>query len=257
MVFCPSLPPSSAPPAGSGQSLGGPSTDASSAGEAGSDASSAADSSSDASSAADSGSDASHALAANAEPDAGPSADSSDLPAERAQAEVDALVRRFLSLPPIAIAPGPPPSDGVDRHATTIPPSKPPSIDDLRGFEQKLAELEPHLAETNWDSVLGVLEAHESLPPQLALLYAIALRERDAPGDADALAIQAVASLLSVPEDSHAALVLAKRLLRRNPVAWQKRRAPSARVSIVIAIVVAVLGAAIGFLMSPGVPLFD
>jgi len=174
-----------------------------------------------------------------------------------AQDNIDAVVRRFLSLPPITITAVPPADDGVDRSATTIPPSKPPSIEELQGFDAKLTELEPHLAETNWEQVLAALEKHESLPPQLALLYAIAQRERNAPGDADSVAIRAVAALLGVSVESHAALVVAKRLLRRNPIAWQKRKAPPAKISVLIAVIVMLVGAAAGYVLSPNVPLFQ
>lgn len=170
---------------------------------------------------------------------------------------VDALLRRYLSLPPISILSIEPAEGDVDRKASTVPPSsRPPSVADMKSFDKTLAELEPHLEATNWETVREVLGAYETLPPQLALLYAIAQRERDVKGDADALATRSVAALLCIPEDSHAALVIAKRLLRRNPVAWQQRRAPSAKVSITIAITVTLLGALAGYLLSPGVPLF-
>jgi hypothetical protein len=173
------------------------------------------------------------------------------------QAAVDSLIRRYLSLPPISIVAVPPQEDGIDRKASTLPPSAGPSVEDMRSFDAVLTELEPLLAETNWDAVLNKLQQYESLPPQLALLYAIAQREREATGDADAVAIRAVAALLCLPEDSHTALVIAKRLIRRNPVAWQKRKAPSVRSSIMIALLVAVVGALAGYLLSPGVPIFD
>lgn len=164
---------------------------------------------------------------------------------------VDALLRRYLSLPPISIVALQPSEDEVDRRASTLPPSsRPPSVADMKSFDKILVELEPHLEATNWEKVREILGAYETLPPQLALLYAIAQRERDVKGDADALATRSIAALLCIPEDSHAALVIAKRLLRRNPVGWQQRKAPSAKISVTIAIAVALLGALAGYLLS-------
>lgn len=183
--------------------------------------------------------------------------ESADAPAGEptpADETVDALLRRFLSLPPIKVAAPPPPDPLVDRNASTLPaPAKTPT---LESFDQKLAEVEPLLAATRWEGVVEVLSKQETLPPPLALVYAIALKERGAEGDPERLAIRAVAALLCVPENSETALVVAKRLLRTNPVSWQRRRAPSAGVSIGIALAVAVLGALLGFLAGPGTPLF-
>lgn len=181
-----------------------------------------------------------------AEPRAPLEAEGEDAPAS--DANMETLLRRFLSLPPIHITSRPP--ETVDRSASTEPPE--PTAARARQYDALLAELDPHLGETNWDKVLELLSKHETLPPQLALLYAVAQRERNVAADADRVAIAAVAALLSVPAESHAALVVAKRLLRRNPVAWQKRSAPPVRVSIAIALIVALLGALIGFLVGPG-----
>jgi hypothetical protein len=164
---------------------------------------------------------------------------------------VETMLRRYLSLPPVRITSRPPPPIDVDREASTMPPSRPktPKVDQV---DAKLAEVEALLETTNWGAVVDVLAKAESLTPPLALLYAIALRERDAEGDADGIAIRAAAALLCVPEDSETALVVAKRILRRNPVAWKARPAPPVRVSVAIVVAVLVLGALAGFLAGPG-----
>lgn len=174
---------------------------------------------------------------------------------------VDALLRRYLSLPPVRISPRPPPpsSQPVDRAASTAPPSGPESVPAksapvaLADVDVKLAEIEPLLKQTHWGAVADLLSKQETLSPPLALLYAVALRERDTKGrDPERIAIRAVAALLCVPEESETALVVAKRILRRNPVGWQKRPAPSARVSFLIIAIVLLAGAAVGFLLGPG-----
>lgn len=167
--------------------------------------------------------------------------------------EAEALLRRYLSLPPIRVSEAPP---GEQKPASTVPVA--PNLDRLKAYDRKLLELEPYLATGNWDKVLETLSAEEELPPQLALVLALAQRERDK-GDAhpEQVAIAAMAALLGVPEDNEAAVLLAKRILRRNPVAWQQRRAPRAYVSVLIVLLIAVLGAAVGYLAGPAVPLFE
>lgn len=174
--------------------------------------------------------------------------------AEPAKAEsVDTLLRRFLSLPPIQVTAPPPPDSLIDRNASTLPaPGKSPKLEQL---DQQVAEIEPLLATSNWAGVIEVLKKQEALPPPLALLYAVALKERGEQGDAQGLAIRSVAALLCVPENSETALVIAKRLLRTNPVTWKERRAPSAGISIGIVLVVVLLGALVGALLGPGTPL--
>ncbi|MBK7584298.1 MAG: hypothetical protein IPI67_29355 [Myxococcales bacterium] len=169
-------------------------------------------------------------------------------------ASVDVLLRRFLSLPPISIEVDPATEPRVDRKASTLP--APAGHAAFASFDEKIKEVEPMLAATNWDAIIGALEKHSTLPPPLALLYAVALKERQAAGNPERMAISAVAALLCVPETSETALVVAKRLLRANPVTWKQRRAPSTRTSIGIALLVAAVGAILGYLVSPGTPLF-
>lgn len=180
---------------------------------------------------------------ANAIADATPDPPASD-------GSVDGLLRRFLSLPPIQVTAPPPPDPLINRTASTLP--APPKNPSHETFTQDLAEVEPLLATGNWDAVIEALSRRDTLPPPLALLYAVALNERGGKGDPHGLAIRAAAALLCVPDTSETALVVAKRLLRTNPVAWQKRSAPSAGFSIFIVLTVAIVGALVGFLVGPG-----
>lgn len=128
-------------------------------------------------------------------------------------------------------------------------------------IDPRLGEIEPFLRAGDWDSVLKALGTHDQagkLPPNLGLLYAIARKEKESAGklegtlDATDLAIRCTAGLLNVPADSALALVVAKRLVRLNPVAWQKRPAPPARVSAIIMLVALVIGGLVGWLVATG-----
>jgi hypothetical protein len=121
------------------------------------------------------------------------------------------------------------------------------------------AELEPLVRKASWYEVIAWMEEKypggTSLPPGLALLYAIALKE--APTDvartpmaaqADRLGIRAVSELLGVGDDTAIALVVAKRTLRKRQLEWQKE--PPKRVSITLMLIALVIGAAVGLAMS-------
>lgn len=127
--------------------------------------------------------------------------------------------------------------------------------------DPRLAEIEPFLRAGDWDGVLKVLGAPDQagkLPPNLGLVYAIARKEKEASGkaegkiDATDLAIRCTAGILNVPADSALALVIAKRLVRSNPVAWQQRPAPPARVSAFIMLIALVIGGLVGWLVATG-----
>jgi len=127
--------------------------------------------------------------------------------------------------------------------------------------DPRLAEVEPFLRAGDWDGLLkslGTPEQAGKLPPNLGLIYAVASKEKESSGkgashlDATDLAIRCTAGLLNVPADSALALAIAKRLVRRNPVAWQKRPAPPASISALIIIVALVLGGLVGWLVATG-----
>jgi outer membrane biosynthesis protein TonB len=133
-----------------------------------------------------------------------------------------------------------------------------------------LAELEPLLHQGRWQDVVELLARREPDPlrlsPRLSLLYAVALKESPgaaagaAPGarpavDPDLLGVRAVAALLGMDGQSTTALMVAKRVLRRRPLEWQ--REPPKRVSIVLTVIALALGTAAGLVFDqPLIALF-
>jgi len=139
--------------------------------------------------------------------------------------------------------------------------------------DPRIAELEPLVAQARWKAILDKLGSEQDagkLPPNLGLLYALAHKEHhveaettgeekaDPPHDdrdkydANAVAIRCMAGLFGVPSESPIALVLGKRLIRANPVSWQKKKAPPAPISVLIVAIGLLLGAGIGWLLSFG-----
>lgn len=125
--------------------------------------------------------------------------------------------------------------------------------------DARLAALEPLLAANDWKAVAGVLGATGhggALPAALELIYAIARKESPAvssdPHEGNDAAILAMATLLGSAPDSAAALLLTKRLLRRNPVSLGKRPAPRASVSIAIVLLAVIVGGAVGYAVQFG-----
>ncbi len=123
---------------------------------------------------------------------------------------------------------------------------------EVEAADPRLTELEPVLARGAWGEVTKMLGPEEKagfLPPTLGLIYAVAQREagnEERATAANQMAIRCMAGLLGVPEASPLALVLGKRLVRKNPAAWRERPAPPASVSITIVLIGLLLGAAVG-----------
>ncbi|MBW2452911.1 MAG: hypothetical protein JRI68_00275 [Deltaproteobacteria bacterium] len=121
-----------------------------------------------------------------------------------------------------------------------------------------LHDVEPLLAKGNYQGIcdlLGPLERAEQLDPASALLYATAHKEvgsADSEEDVNPLAIRSVASLLEVSATSRTALMVAKRVLRKNPVIWQKRKAPGAPARVFMIIFGLAIGIIGGWLAGPG-----
>jgi hypothetical protein len=101
---------------------------------------------------------------------------------------------------------------------------------------------------------LGPLEEVGKLPPNLGLVAALAHNENAKGGDHEAagIAIRCMAGLLGVAEDSPIARVLARRMLRKNPVKLRERQAPPARTSLLIVLLTLVIGGGVGWLVSLG-----
>ena len=101
------------------------------------------------------------------------------------------------------------------------------------------------------------------LPPNLGLIYAIARKELETDKDKETkkikeheephqVAIRCIAGLYGISPDSPIAIVLGKRIIRANPVSWQKKKAPPAPISFLIVALGLLLGAGIGWLLSFG-----
>jgi hypothetical protein len=138
------------------------------------------------------------------------------------------------------------------------PRSESARISVITSVDPRLADLDPLLSTGSWRKILELLgppEAIERLPPTLALIYAIALRE--SAGDASAtpaneLAIRSMAAIYGIAPGSTTALVLAKRLLRQNPAAWRTTPAPPAKFSVLIIVIALACGAGVGWWLSMG-----
>lgn len=160
----------------------------------------------------------------------------------------------------------PPPDARVEPIESPAP--RPPAVESepkrptVTSSDPRLRAVEPAVSAGDWKQVADVLGPNENagnLPPTLGLVYALARKEiehdeaantRD-PGT-NQLAIRCMAGLFGVEPDSPIALVLAKRLLRKNPVGWRQRPAPSAKVSILFVALAIVIGSAIGWVASGG-----
>ncbi|MEP7122499.1 MAG: hypothetical protein ABJE95_16375 [Byssovorax sp.] len=151
---------------------------------------------------------------------------------------------------------GRPPRPSEPDEAEKAPVSGRISV--VTSVDPRLTELDPLLSSGAWGEILKVLgppEAIEKLPPTLALIYAVALRE--SAGDrsatpANELAIRSMAAIYGIAPTSTTALVLAKRLLRQNPAAWRTKAAPPAKFSVLIIVVAVALGLGVGWWLSTG-----
>jgi hypothetical protein len=146
---------------------------------------------------------------------------------------------------------------GVGNAAAAAPPAAvalPPSADARTELAAK------SVAMGDWRRVatdLGPLDKAGELPPTLALLCALAHHE-SAPEDDDGnqaqraneLAMRSMATLFGVQANNPLALVLAKRLLRKNPSAWRTRPAPPAKTSFLIVAATLAIGSGIGWLLT-------
>lgn len=173
------------------------------------------------------------------------------------------------SVPPAGEDRGGPPPQTVERVAVTTIDAKESASEPASGVQEvsrpvtsddpRVAEIEPLVERNDWKLVtekLGPLDDAGKLPPNLGLVAAIAHNElaKDGSAEARALAVRCMASLLGMPVESELARVVARRLLRKNPVSFRQRPAPPARTSAFIVAVVLVIGGALGWFLSS--PLF-
>lgn len=117
--------------------------------------------------------------------------------------------------------------------------------------DARLAKLDPLIERTAWDQITKTLENTGELTPLLNLLQIIAKRELVSDKEAAALnreAIRTLAKLLDIPEDSPTALLLAKRLLRRNRAPSNIR--PSTGTSMGVLLAGLAVGGGVGWLVT-------
>lgn len=134
-------------------------------------------------------------------------------------------------------------------------PEREPTRGVVTSVDPRVAEVEKLLSVNDWQAAAAKLGADVGkLPPTLALIVAIARNEAAKDGDSDArdLAFRCTASLMNMPEESEIVRILARRLLRKNPVRFGQRPAPPAKTSAFIVLITLALGGGIGWLLSSG-----
>lgn len=156
------------------------------------------------------------------------------------------------SVPPLAITRPGRPSPALHR----------PSVAELEAEQShtygdpRVMKLEKLVERNSWEEIAEQLGSETALSPALRLLQAVAKRETatredDKKGSAELMrdAISAVAMLLQVPEASPTALVLAKRLLRKNR-AWSRAEPAGTGLSAAVLGVGLAVGAGIGWVVT-------
>ncbi len=153
-----------------------------------------------------------------------------------------------------AVVPGAkeePAPEPARRPALTEREASPPTSQPQPARGPDLVRLEQAVARGDWQQVAEQTAEDLGRTPLKTLLHVIALRETARGRDANDVtlthdAIAALSSLLGVAENSPTALILAKRLLRRNP--FSRTRQPSAALSASVMLVGIGAGGAIGWL---------
>ena len=144
-----------------------------------------------------------------------------------------------------------------DSDDAETKPLAPPPARSVTSQDPRYEPLEKLLDANDWKKIgveLGPMDKVGKLPPNLGLVAALAHNENAKNGDPEAVvtAIRCMAGLLGVAEDSPIARVLARRLLRKNPVRIRDRQAPQARTSLLIVVATLVMGGGVGWLASIG-----
>jgi hypothetical protein len=121
--------------------------------------------------------------------------------------------------------------------------------------DPRLLKYEPLVERTAWEQLQGELSREAELSPVLELLHIIARRETLPNNEGQSAvqlsqeAIATLARLLGVPETSPTALLLGKRLLRKNP-GWARERSPGTGLSTSMVLMGIAVGAGIGWLLT-------
>lgn len=144
-------------------------------------------------------------------------------------------------------------SSPVESSVVAVAESK----SQITSQDPRYEPLEKLLDLNDWKQIaseLGPLDGLGQLPPNLGLLAALAHNESATGGDHEAagVAIRCMAGLLGVADDSPIARVLARRMLRKNPVRLSERKAPPAKTSLLIVLVTLIVGSGVGWLASIG-----
>ncbi|HEX2677470.1 MAG TPA: hypothetical protein VHM19_12540 [Polyangiales bacterium] len=189
------------------------------------------------------------------------------LPSVDAEAESEPVLRMPSSVPPPRIVSLAPQPSAARAAALSKPPPPPPVVRASlppRAKDQSLAglpDVDALIEQGKWHELRALLETKApepaQLPPTLALLYSIAVKEDAASEDTtqtrrvdvDLLGIRAMADLLGISEQSPSALLLAKRMLRRRPLEWNQK--PPRRISFLVVAIALLVGIGAGFFISP------
>jgi len=145
----------------------------------------------------------------------------------------------------------------LELESSVVPVAADKPAKKITSQDPRYEPLEKLLDLNDWKKIsdeLGPMSDVGKLPPNLGLLAALAHNEiaKDGNPDAATAAIRCMAGLLGVSDDSPIARVLARRMLRKNPVKLTERQAPPARTSLLIVLVTLVLGGGVGFVASAG-----
>lgn len=136
------------------------------------------------------------------------------------------------------------------RSSVGVPAFDVVEVQSPRAQLPPMASLDALIGQSQWAKIVETLApVGDALPPAYMLVYAVALRElhgdEGATRQADALSIRALSGLLDVREGSPTALLLARRMQRRD---WRRAPAPKPRVQIALVVIAVLLGASVGWM---------
>ncbi len=168
--------------------------------------------------------------------------------------------RRDPRVDPESLVPPARPDPRVDPASLAPPPEpEPEQVQEQVGSatiaDPRVAAVEPLVDANDWRAVaakLGPLADAGDLPPNLGLIAAMAHNEmaREGSDEARDLATRCTGAVLGVAPESVIARVVARRLLRKNPVRFRERPAPPPRTSAIIIVIGLVVSILVGLIAS-------